>query len=215
VKATTHGARAVSPGDPFCPCTTSAATNTILRRDGRLDGRAWETCTHPSVADTSVMLCATVKRRDRCNDAPATAHYQQQRKHEQQVIDAPRMCPTPSTKYDQATSPALVAALTVNSGRSGSRRSTWLVPSSTLDAYDHVGHTGRNPFDPHGSRGQSAGTLDAPALDEAAVIEESPRSEICFASAGSRTVTASRASPCAGTFHKDVVAVVPTSRNSR
>ena len=59
MNATTHGARAVSPGLPRSPCTISAATNTMLSAIIASTGGPG-TCTQPSVAATSVMLCATV-----------------------------------------------------------------------------------------------------------------------------------------------------------
>ena len=59
MNATTQGARAVNPGSPAAVHDFRCDKHDA-QRDRRLDGGPG-TCTQPSVAATSVMLCATVK----------------------------------------------------------------------------------------------------------------------------------------------------------
>ena len=60
VKATSHGHRTVRLDRPRREFTISAATKTMESAIAASTGRAG-TCTKPSVAAASVMLCATVK----------------------------------------------------------------------------------------------------------------------------------------------------------
>ena len=87
MKATTQGARAVRPGLPRAPCTTSAATNTMLSAIVASTGAAGHM--HPAERRRGERDAVRHgERGDRRDDAAAAAHDQQQREHEQQVIDA-------------------------------------------------------------------------------------------------------------------------------
>ena len=67
--------------------TISTATNTMLSAiTASTGGRG--TCTNPSVAAASVMLCATVNAVTVLTSRQRAAHDEQQRQHEQQMIDA-------------------------------------------------------------------------------------------------------------------------------
>ena len=87
LKATTHGARAVRPGLPRRPWTTSAATKTMLRAMIASTGGPGHV--HPAHRRSDQGDAVRDRERgDRGDDALAAAHDQQQCQHEQQVVDA-------------------------------------------------------------------------------------------------------------------------------
>ena len=160
------------------------------------------TCTQPSVAATSVMLCATVNAVIVDDDALAAAHDQQQRQHEQQVIDAaqdvldaehqvgPGDLASARSALDDELRPLRQQALDLAGA------------VAAFDAHDHVGDAAGDAVDGERLPGEPAGALDLPALDVRAVAEHAlRRRERRRARRESARCTARRRSPCAGTFH--------------
>ncbi len=86
VNATSHGARSVRPRSPRRERTISAATKTMLSAMIASTG-AEGTCTKPSVASASVMLCAMVNAVIVFTSKPDAAHDEHEREDEEQVID--------------------------------------------------------------------------------------------------------------------------------
>ena len=108
--------------------TISAATKTMLSAMTASTGRCG-TCTKPSVAAESVMLCEIVKAVTVFTSLQPPRVMMSSASTNSRWSMPVRMCSTPSTMYVRATSSARGAASTTNDGADGVSRVTCVVPS--------------------------------------------------------------------------------------